>query len=91
LASTAGIGKPCSLTAKEPEPFRLSLASNPADRLAGRGRRLNAGQRAIMLALAYPEPTKLKRAGSLQIKEQVNSGALLRLGASTDGRPSWSG
>jgi hypothetical protein len=29
-----------------------------------RRRHLNAGQRAILIAIAYPEPTRLKRAGS---------------------------
>jgi hypothetical protein len=33
-------------------------------------RHLNAGQRAVLYALAYPEPAKLKRAGSLEIKDQ---------------------
>jgi hypothetical protein len=32
--------------------------------------------RAILYALAYPKPATLKRAGSLETKDQVNSGTL---------------
>ena len=42
-------------------------------RVLAAGRHLNAGQTAILLALAYPEATKYKRGGSILQNEEINS------------------
>jgi hypothetical protein len=59
--------------------------------LAGPSRRrhLNAGQRAILLAIAYPDPTKLKRTGSSNLEDQVHSGRLSEARAICAWAPEW--